>query len=536
MTVFNKGFYPTPRSLADKAVAMFSFKNCPHPYVLDPEAGKGDLLDAVAKHHRFDHYHKPNLYAIEIEPDLISILEGKGYPVIGRDFLEYTPTIHFTHVIMNPPFLQCERHLIHAWNILYEGQIACILPKRVLEAKDATEITVCRLIEDYGQVHEVGRAYAHDAEQRMDDELIIVKLTKTANGSKLEWEVENDRAEPEFDDGPGGELALNGFVANLVSHYNASLDHYAEYNRARQQILMYAAPFQGVYSEDGDSKYERVNVVGSADRLGSPNARYNRFAELLTAAAWMKILDHPGFQSMLTKRAREMMAEFRARQRRVDFNEQNIKHMFEAVLAKKDELLMAAILDAFDNLTKYHEFNRVHVEGWKSNLAWMVARRVVFPFGVRFSFGSFSVNYNEELNDIDRALCVIAQVPYEKIQTVEGALQQQFQKDNKRGGVKLESSFFEIRFYKKGTLHLFFKDEALWQKFNLTAARGRNWLPPGVDGFAVAGTETVKPERYYGDPFKVDVVQLKIGNQPWLPSSTPTAANAVPMQSQLLEA
>jgi hypothetical protein len=42
-----------------------------------------------------------------------------------------------------------------------------------------------------------------------------------------------------------------------------------------------------------------------------------------------------------------------------------------------------------------------------------------------------------------------------------------------------ESTFFEMKYYKKGTLHLKFKDEALWNDFNLAAARGRNWLPPG---------------------------------------------------------
>ncbi|MBL7128508.1 MAG: DUF4942 domain-containing protein [Ignavibacteria bacterium] len=34
------------------------------------------------------------------------------------------------------------------------------------------------------------------------------------------------------------------------------------------------------------------------------------------------------------------------------------------------------------------------------------------------------------------------------------------------------------QFFKKGTIHLTFKDDKLWEKFNLEAARGKNWLPP----------------------------------------------------------
>jgi hypothetical protein len=39
-----------------------------------------------------------------------------------------------------------------------------------------------------------------------------------------------------------------------------------------------------------------------------------------------------------------------------------------------------------------------------------------------------------------------------------------------------ESQYFDIRFFKKGTVHLTFKEERLWEKFNVTAAKGKAWL------------------------------------------------------------
>lgn len=47
-------------------------------------------------------------------------------------------------------------------------------------------------------------------------------------------------------------------------------------------------------------------------------------------------------------------------------------------------------------------------------------------------------------------------------------------------GVLFKSSYFEMRCYKKGTLHLLFRDRKLWERFNLTAADGKNWLPDDV--------------------------------------------------------
>lgn len=42
-----------------------------------------------------------------------------------------------------------------------------------------------------------------------------------------------------------------------------------------------------------------------------------------------------------------------------------------------------------------------------------------------------------------------------------------------------ESTFFRIKFFKKGTVHLEFKDEHAWAEFNRRAAAGKNWIGGG---------------------------------------------------------
>lgn len=469
--MFSSTFYPTPPDLARKMLRPYDFSDA---YVLDPSAGKGDLLDAVAKKHT-NHYQPPQLYAIEIVPELRDVLAGKGYPVLAADFLSYIPRIHFTHIVMNPPFDRGLEHLLYAWSMLYDGELVCVLPAAHLQQRTDKEKTLANLIADHGSSEPAGLAFGagSGAERKTyGTEIVIVRLKKCASGERLEWQVKNDREERAYSDkGESQEVALQGFMADLLAHYNAALNHFDTYNQARQRLTVYCAPFAGAKS-----------AIEISDGEKYPVGRHNVFIRTLTEQAWGKLLDHPGFQSILTERARKMMDEFRQRQKRVDFNEANIMAMFDELVAKKDDLLMGAVLDAFDTMTEMHEENRIYIEGWKNNKAWRVnLRKVVLPYYVEFSFGSFSMRYQrvEKLNDIDRALCVVANLPYDDILTVRAALEAVFHTTNRRTPGTTESTFFHIRFFKKGTIHLRFLDPALGQRFNLLAAKGRNWLPPG---------------------------------------------------------
>jgi Domain of unknown function (DUF4942) len=82
--------------------------------------------------------------------------------------------------------------------------------------------------------------------------------------------------------------------------------------------------------------------------------------------------------------------------------------------------------------------------------------------------------------DLDRVLCVLQGEKYEDCYTIGKVLDWKFR--SMGHGVKspfdnmAESDHFNIRFFMKGTVHLVFKDEKLWELFNVTAAKGRAWL------------------------------------------------------------
>jgi hypothetical protein len=137
-------------------------------------------------------------------------------------------------------------------------------------------------------------------------------------------------------------------------------------------------------------------------------------------------------------------------------------------------------------------------EGWKTNDNYKVNQRLVFPYGCRYDadFNSFRLRYDSAdriYTDLDRILCVLDGQPFDKCYTVGAALNRAF--DRKYHSISdqiTESQYFEIRFYKKGTVHLKWKREDLWESFNKTAAAGKKWL--GED------TQQYRPKKRRTEP------------------------------------
>lgn len=113
------GFFPTPAPLIDRMLALAEVEA--HHSVLDPSAGKGDILDMILQRISIS---KSDLYACEINSVLQQILILKGYKVWEHDFLSLVPgKTQFDRILMNPPFErgQDADHVTHALKLLKPG-------------------------------------------------------------------------------------------------------------------------------------------------------------------------------------------------------------------------------------------------------------------------------------------------------------------------------------------------------------------------------------------------------------------------------
>ena len=561
MPILNRDFYPTPPPLVRKLIECVGYPDTERrqPYVLDPAAGSGVILDAIQA--RFeDRYHPPHLYACEIEPELATLLEGKGYPVLASDFLQYQPVIRFDFILMNPPFSQAAKFIIHAFEILPEGgTLVSVLPKSIEKQTNAFEFQAMRLIADHGQVEDVGKPFAQGAERRTAEPCILVTLKKETEGSdgvhppKLEFDVENDYPDQQYHasfETPEMGMMPNGFLARKFACYQALLQEFANYRQSHRKMVSLLGEFEGHFHKrdaDGHRQSAYDTILESAQHAGDDRDAFNGFYSLLTESAWNGILEHPDFQHAMTSRAKKMVDNFRKTRNRVDFNEANIHAMFMALVARGPELLNQCIFDAFDNLTQFHWGNRCHVEGWKHNSQWMVSPHCIVPYGMDVRWGGapqLSYSHQDTLNDIDKGLCTLMGLPvsalnvykcphcgaedlvvfeqsaildtmeldravcnkckgeFPYIASIDSSIRRAAERSS--WGRLFTSHFFEIRFYKKGTIHLRFRDPAVWQKLNYTAAKLRGWLPDGTQPWHVVWKAKPKdapraaPDRYKG--------------------------------------
>lgn len=109
------GFFPTPKTIVDRMLDEADIR--PGMSVLEPSAGKGDILDMI----RDRHGDSVKTHAIEPNGDLREIIGLKGHDVGGLDFMEERG--NYDRIVMNPPFENGKdiAHVKHAFDRLNPG-------------------------------------------------------------------------------------------------------------------------------------------------------------------------------------------------------------------------------------------------------------------------------------------------------------------------------------------------------------------------------------------------------------------------------
>jgi hypothetical protein len=137
----------------------------------------------------------------------------------------------------------------------------------------------------------------------------------------------------------------------------------------------------------------------------------------------------------------------------------------------------------YDKLTEEHSYfpectkNRHLYNGWKTNKAWKIDKKCIIPcYGIFDSWNGKPKTYEAYslLSDIERILNF-----FDGNMTADVDLSSQIQFYFGRGVTKnVHCKFFDVTFYKKGTVHITFTCPELIERFNIYAAQSRNWLPP----------------------------------------------------------
>lgn len=496
--MYNATFYPTPAPVAERMLAMLGEPDWRKLRVLEPSAGKGDLADALIASIRVLTQSDRRQFArsaadlaaavhcIEPDPDLQASLRGKGYHLVAHDFLTFSPEEPYNLIIMNPPFADGDRHVLHAWEILEEGDVLSLINAETLR-NPCTERRrlLARLIEEHGRVEYFGACF-EDAERKTSVEVACIHLRKKGRAKVLDLSPEDFEQDPytDFKAGKGleSEVATRNMTENLVRDYNQCLQKFRDVSIGLRELGVYMQRIYGAASYDIGKEFDNAASL----LLRGAGAETSReacllFQRQLRRRAWSRLFELTSLGDLVSEGVRRTLDSFEKEQQGMAFSRENIGVLLRTLLQSRDNIMRECIMEVFDNLTLYHEQNRVHVEGWKTNDAWKVNQRFILS-GIVSSYACchYDLNYSRlgMLRDIDRAMAALeGRRPRDVAVTIEQALREALKGGGEWSGVLLTSTYFEMRAYCKGTVHFKFRDRGLWERFNRIAAQGKNWLP-----------------------------------------------------------
>ena len=466
----HQDFYPTPPKLARKLAHLIP-DGC--NAILEPSAGKGDLAEAIASRYTDRRHARMSVDAIEIVPELQAVLREAGHKVVGSDFLQFNGHKSYDAIVMNPPFSDAAAHILHAWELIYSGAVISLVNAETIRNPHTKERQLlAKVIEDHGEVVEIIEGAFHDAERSTDVSVAIIRLTRSRTVEFDYFQGMSDAAPSDTgEEAPTfTELALSGSqIGNKVQAYNSAIE------AARMAIIRRAEAkhYRHMLLEGEERWKEQDNLTDWV------KTEINKELAEIQNDAWRHIVHLSEFESAMTSKTREEFERSLENVVVLEFTESNIRQFLINLLGDRERIFNDCLTEVFDELTRYHEENRVHIAGWKSNDSCFGNKRVVLPYLISNDYGRFHWSYSARsniLNDLDRVMAYMHGRQHTHA-TVYRAVDAYTHGRQSPWGVKIESEHFSIRVYKKGTVHLYFKDLDALARFNLAVGRMRGWLP-----------------------------------------------------------
>jgi hypothetical protein len=443
--MFHSEFYPTP----PEVIQMMNL-DCKNRVILEPHAGKGNIVDYCLSNGAKE------VLSMEINKDLQQIVKQKS-TLIGENFFECKPEqISHVHAIyMNPPFSNAEKHIIHAWEVAPDGcEIVSLCNYSTIERPYPR---LRSIISDYGQTENLGDCFS-DAERTTGVEVGLIRLHKPIKSQDFEFEGFFMGEDEEEIQGEG--IMQYNEVRALVNRYVGTMKMF---DRMKAEI-------ESVNLMIGQINMSSINLqIGHDKDITSKE----QFSKILQKQSWKYIFQKMNMEKYVTSGVMKDINKFVETQEKVPFTMRNIYRMLEIIVGTRKETFNRALEEAIDNFTKYTHENRFGVEGWKTNSGHMLNKKfIVEGIMETMSYMGFNVKYDtyglRKIDDLVKVLCNITGRDYNTI----GSLYR-FNYNSKHEklfqiepNTWYEWGFFDVKFFKKGTMHVKFKENDSWFLLN----------------------------------------------------------------------
>ncbi len=465
--MFDLEFYPTPEAVIEKMLGGLEIAG---KVFLEPSAGKGNIVDVIKKC-------GGEVIACERHPNLATIIASKT-KFLKDDFFEVTADeiSHIDYIVMNPPFSNADKHILHAWDIAPSGcQIIALCNYSTLtNAYSRNRSRLSNLVGDYGYSENLGDVFS-SAERKTGIDIGLITLMKP---------IDNDSFNAFFDMDDVEEEQYEGII---------------KYNAIRDVVQRYVGACK-LFENVAENAVQMHNLIGQFNvgkivfsiKQDDREQSISEFKKELQKQCWHWVFNKMNMQKYLTESLKKEINLFVEKQQNVPFTMKNIYKMMELVVGTHGSRMDRAMVEIFDKLTMHYHENRYSVEGWKTNSHYLVNKKFILEYVAKhyYSNGAPNIRYGgngDKMNDLQKALCYLTGQPYNDQKTLHQFFDATIYVDGvrhydyKSWGVWYDWGFFTIKVFKKGTMHAKFKDDKVWELFNRAVARAKGYpLPDSV--------------------------------------------------------
>lgn len=561
-----EGFYPTPAAVADKLLEGMDWMRL--ATVLEPSAGKGDLVEAILRHYDIHGWSngKVEIDCVEIDPHLRSVLKyehcGERLDAVGRrirelddkrtwdskhgryidlppaeqeemkelrrrkswmekgsvrivhdDFGTFESRKQYGLIVMNPPFKDGDAHLLKAIEMQRQhgGEVRCILNAETLRNPYTNRRKILRqtLLDLEADVQFIDGAFS-DAERATDVSvaLIRVKIPEIKRESAIYERLKKAAEMQEQAPREVTDLTVADFVSKIVTQFNVEVD--AGLGLIREFIAM--SPYI-MRNMDPNAKYNSPTLSLSVNGGSSDYPSINKFLIATRRKYWEALFTNKDFTSRLTKNLKDKYESMVDDMQDYDFTEFNIRRIMEEMNAEMHTGIQETIVALFEKLTAAHSYypecskNVHYYNGWKTNKAHKIGSKVILP--IHGVFASYS--WEKDTFNVRNAEAIISDIEkvFEYLDGNASApvdLHGVLETACKEGRRQnIQCKFFSVSLFKKGTMHIKFHNRAIVDRFNIYCSQKKNWLPPNYGRTAYA--DMSREEQDVVDGFNGDGTQ-----------------------------
>ena len=551
-------FYPTPSWLAGKMLSGLDYKMIRS--VLEPSAGKGDLVDAIARaHFDWERYRNLEVDICEIDPYLrqickYSFTEKKNeiyqkvkpidnmcdcdrteaqkkelkrlhhesdvishveLHVVNDNFFTYRTYKHYDLILMNPPFSEGDRHLLRAIEMQerWGGHVICLLnAETIRNPYTSLRVELMRKLNDLeAEIQFVEDAF-RDAERKAEVNVAIVRVYIKPPEVMESSIWKRMKAAVDVEQIPDAEihaLVTGDYIEQAIQLYNTEIAATIELVKEYRALC----PYMKRKLDAKDSFEERpILTLTVGDDNYIHGFDLNKYLRTVRLKYWHALLSNKKFIGKLTSELQKKYYDNVAKMADYEFSAFNIKQIAIEMNSEMASGVEKAILDLFEKLTVEHSWfpacqqNRHYYNGWATNKAHKIGMKCIIP-----TYGMFSTySWDREAFSVSTAYSVISDI--EKAfdyldggRTDEIDLSMRLQVAHDQGRTRdILCKYFKVDLFKKGTTHIKFLPEAapLVERLNIYASQKKGWLPPNYGKSTYTNMDTA--ERAVVDSFHGD--------------------------------